>query len=235
MIPSKRLTDLRDFYSLLGVLAEKSNYRLLSNCSGRLQWPRRGVYFFFEDGESRSDSGIGPRVVRIRTHALTESSKTTLWKRLSQHRDQERSGGGNHRGSIFRLIVGTALIARHGYNVPTWGAGSTARSDIRILEHELEREVSKTISAMPFQWVCIDDLPGATSSRGYIERNAIALLSNFERSPIDLPSAEWLGHKCNRDRVRRSGLWNQNHVDESYEAGFLSRFEGFVRQAESDR
>jgi hypothetical protein len=87
---------------------------------------------------------------------------------------------------------------------------------------------------MPFLWLGVDDLPGAAGSRGYIERNAIALLSNFDRSPIDLPSAEWLGHKCNRDRVRRSGLWNQNHVDESYEAGFLSRLEGFVRQAEGD-
>ncbi len=234
MITGGRLSDLKDFYSLLGVLAEKSSPRMLSDCSGRLPWPRRGVYFFFEEGESRSDSGVGPRVVRVGTHALTATSRTTLWNRLSQHRGQEKSGGGNHRGSIFRLIVGTALIAQHGYDVPTWGAGNTAASDVRIRERELELEVSKTIGSMPFLWLGIDDLPGATSSRGYIERNAIALLSNFEKSPIDLPSADWLGHRCNRDRVKRSGLWNQNHVDERYESGFLSRLEVLVSQAEGD-
>jgi hypothetical protein len=49
-------------------------------------------------------------IVRVGTHALETGSQTTLWKRLSQHRGQARSGSGNHRGSIFRLIVGTALI-----------------------------------------------------------------------------------------------------------------------------
>ena len=67
-----------------------------------------------EDGECRSDSGDGLRVVRVGTHALTSSSRTTLWKRLSQHKGQKASGGGNHRGSIFRLLVGsTVLIWTH--------------------------------------------------------------------------------------------------------------------------
>jgi len=34
---------------------------------------------------------------------------TTLWARLSQHRGSAKSGGGNHRCSIFRLLVGRAL------------------------------------------------------------------------------------------------------------------------------
>ena len=33
--------------------------------------------------------------------------------------------------SIFRLIVGAALAARHGYDFPTWGAGNTATGDVR--------------------------------------------------------------------------------------------------------
>jgi hypothetical protein len=64
-----------------------------------------------EEGEERSHSGQGPRIVRVGTHALKGGSSTTLWKRLSQHKGQERSRRGNHRGSIFRLIVGTALNA----------------------------------------------------------------------------------------------------------------------------
>src|ERR1039458_7172696 len=66
-----------------------------------------------------------------------------LWTRLSQHKGQQSSGGGNHRGSIFRLIVGTALIKRHGYDHPTWGIGNSAKPDVRTGETALEIKVSQ--------------------------------------------------------------------------------------------
>jgi hypothetical protein len=75
-----RLSDLRAFHSLLAVLlgcAEKSCK--LSGCSGRVGWPKRGVYFFMEDGEARSDSGSGPRIVRVGNHPLTDGSGSKLW------------------------------------------------------------------------------------------------------------------------------------------------------------
>ena len=34
---------------------------------------------------------------------------------------------------------------------------------------------------------------------------------------------------ANRPRVRESHLWNNNHVDENYEASFLDRLEALVR------
>src|SRR4051794_11616689 len=49
-------------------------------------------------------------------------------------RGHESSGTGNHRGSIFRLIVGRSLITRHGYEVPTWGNGNNAPTDVRSSE-----------------------------------------------------------------------------------------------------
>jgi hypothetical protein len=199
-----RISDLQIFYALLGSLAERvGGARTLATCSGRLGWPRRGVYFFMEDGEVRSHSGAGPRIVRVGTHALTEGSGTKLWNRLKQHRGQQKAGGGNHRGSIFRLIVGTAVMARNGLDFPTWGHGSNAPADVRAGETALECEVSKVICAMPFLCLAIDDEPGTESLRGYIERNAIALLSNFDKEPLDPPGARWLGHSCNRERVRK--------------------------------
>ena len=81
---------------------------------------------------------------------------------------------------------------------------------------------------MPFVWLRVDDEPGPASMRRKIERNAIALLSNFDRPPLDPPSAQWLGRHCDRDRVRASGLWNQNHVDESYDPVFLDDVERLV-------
>jgi hypothetical protein len=81
---------------------------------------------------------------------------------------------------------------------------------------------------MRFLWLSIEDEPGPSSLRGYIEKNAIALLSNFNKPPLDPPSPTWLGHYSDRERVRKSGLWNQNHVDEAYDPTFLDSLERFV-------
>jgi len=219
-----RLDDLHRFYRILNDLEHRlGGARRLSECNGRLEWPRRGVYFFMEPGELRSDTGTGQRVVRIGTHAVRQGSRTRLWNRLSQHRGQARSGGGNHRGSIFRLIVGNGLMARDGHQLPSWGKDSTAPAAIRAAEIELEREVSNVLGAMPLLWLAVDDDAGKESLRGYIERNAIALLSNYRKEPLDPASEGWLGRHCDRERVRESGLWNSNHVDERYDPAFLDR------------
>lgn len=84
---------------------------------------------------------------------------------------------------------------------------------------------------MSFIWLAIDDEPGARSQRGYIERNSIALLSNYRRPAVDAPSAAWLGRYCDREKVWKSGLWNQQHVDEAYDPLFLDCFEQLVEAA----
>ncbi len=225
----RRREHLIKFYSILDELEQRIvGPRTLGDCRGHMNWPARGIYFFREAGENRSDTG--PRVVRVGTHALKAGGSTTLWGRLSAHRGHLRSGGGNHRGSIFRLIVGTALIGRDGHEFPTWGEGNSAAKDIRAAELGLERAVSEIIRTMPFMWLSIGDEPGPGSMRGNIERNAIALLSNFNKAPLDPASAHWLGRHCDRDRVRLSGLWNQNHVDQSYDPAFLEDMERIVIQ-----
>jgi len=227
-----RLHHLTRLYSILETLQAKlGGARMLRDCSGRLSWPRRGVYFFREDGELRSDSGQGPRIVRVGTHALKAGSRSTLRGRLSQHRGQDASGGGNHRGSIFRLIVGAALMESRGIECPSWGSGSSAPRDVRAGEHALEREVSKVLGNMSVLWLAIEDEPGPASLRGLVERNAIALLSNYERELLDPPSKGWLGHRCDRERVRGSGLWNSNHVDDAYDPAFLDQLDALVSMA----
>lgn len=230
----RRLDDLIRLYSILGRLERRiGGRRLLASSDGRSGWPERGVYFFMEDGEYRTDSGDGLRVVRVGTHALTSSSRTTLWRRLSQHKGQKASGGGNHRGSIFRLLVGSTLLKVPGAAYPTWGIKNSAPQDVRGLEEPFEREVSGIIGAMPFLWLEIDDAPAAGSMRGFVERNAIALLSNLAKPPLDPPSANWRGSACDRGkgRVRDSGIWNQNHVDEAYDPAFLDLLERLVNES----
>ena len=228
-----RLEHLKRFHCLLGTLEERlAGACQLSDCNGRMPWPKRGVYFFREPGEVRTDSGTGPRIVRVGTHALKVGSRTTIWNRLSQHRGPMRSGGGNHRGSIFRLIVGTALIERDGLDCPTWDNRGTVSREVRERERHLETAVSKVIGEMPFLWLAVEDAPGPASLRRFIERNAIALLSNRGKQPIDPPSRSWLGHHCNREKVSGAGLWNSNHVEEPYDPTFLDTLADLIKQVE---
>lgn len=229
-----RLDDLVRFYSILETLERRiGGRRLLADCHGRMNWPKRGVYFFMEEGEGRTNTGSSLRIVRVGTHALTAASRTTLWNRLSQHKGQEKSGGGNHRGSVFRLLVGSTLVKPDGMPCPSWGVKNTAPRDVRMSEEAAEREVSRIIRAMPFLWLRVNDPPGRNSRRGYIERNSIALLSNLGKPPLDRASKGWRGRTCNRGkaRVRDSGLWNQNHVNEVYDPAFLDVLERLVEQA----
>jgi hypothetical protein len=91
-----RLADLVRFYSLLDRLEQRvGGKRTLADLWSFRDWPKRGVYLFFEPSEARRHSGEGPRVVRVGTHALADGSHSTLRQRLGQHRGR-LSGGGNH-------------------------------------------------------------------------------------------------------------------------------------------
>ncbi|MBC7084042.1 MAG: hypothetical protein H5T95_11245 [Firmicutes bacterium] len=263
-----RARDLDRFYEVLARLQSKlGGCRCLGACGGRggdgWRWPLQGVYFFFEPGEMRED-GRTPRVVRVGTHAVSEGSKTTLWQRLSRHKGHERgkyAGGGNHRGSVFRLHVGAALLAaadcaaddtgdrarvRAVVGDPvrawareydrdylrevraTWGKGSSADQRTRDLEHPLECQVSAYIRRMPFLWVAVPGPAGTSSPRSIIESNAVALLSNRHKPPIDPPSPNWLGLHAARAEIRESGLWNVNYVDQPYDPSFIELLDQFV-------
>ena len=95
-------------------------------------------------------------------------------------------------------------------------------------EADLERRVSGYIGQMPFLWLAVPDAPCPQSVRGRIERHAIALLSHARTPAADRPSANWLGVHSDRPRVCRSGLWNNNHVDEDGDAAFLSEMAELV-------
>ena len=188
-------------------------------------WPN-GLAGSISFRSTRTDTGSGPRIVRVGTHAL---SQATLWKRLSQHKGSTNTGGGNHRGSIFRQS-----LYQHGVREAQRPETSGIKNR-NIRDKEQEKQVSQTIGNMPFLWLAISDAPGPDSLRGYIERNAIALLSNDNKPPIDAPSPQWLGYRCNREKVRRSGLWNQNHVDETYAPAFLDMLDKLVAEMTKKR
>ncbi len=222
-----RLEDLKRFYEILGKLEHRiGGARVLADCDGRMEWPQKGVYFFREPGEERSDTGNGLRIVRVGTHATTGKSDTKLWGRLKQHKGNDNTGGGNHRGSVFRREVGLALIKRDGIEMPMWETRRTAPRSIRESEVYLEQAVSKVIRAMPFLWVAIED----RALRGHIEQGTIALLSNYAKIALDAPSDNWLGGCSPLPKIQGSGLWNSDFVDASYPPEFLDELETAVNE-----
>jgi hypothetical protein len=192
-----------------------------------MDWPERGVYFVFSRDERR-DKDDQHRLTRIGTHAVSTGSGTSLWSRLRTHRGANSGtygGGGNHRGSVFRKRVGESLLERHDLHdeYPYWGEGSSANRDRRLAEQDLEERVSDYIRDLPFLWTDVDDEPGPDSDRAYIERNAIALVSNFQKESLDSRCDDWLGRNSPREEIQDSGLWNINHVAEDYDPEFLGR------------
>jgi hypothetical protein len=230
MTSTKRAADTERFYALLNALMEKVGRPRLRDCSAQHGLPRQGVYFFFEDGETRA-GGRAPRVVRIGSHALSAQSRTRLWHRLRQHRGTlagRHPGGGNHRGSVFRQHVGTALL-----NSQTWPPEihetwlrDRVDAQARAAEQPLERAVSTHIGAMPVACLAVPDW----EHRDVIEANAIALLSRRTGGP-DQASPGWLGLHAANELVRTSALWNVKHIDAIYDPAFLDLLEQTVHNA----
>ncbi|MDE0620500.1 MAG: hypothetical protein OXH83_02390 [Bryobacterales bacterium] len=231
---NSRLDHLNQFYSLMDTLDERlEGPRFLSDCTAKSGWPSRGVYFFMESGEDRAGEDQEPRIVRVGTHAVGKGSRAKLWDRLSRHRGPEKTGIGRQRSSIFRFLVGTALIERDRRVLPSWyDGGATVPKEVLDNERFMEMAVSDVIRGMPLLWLEVEDAAGRESLRGYIERNSIALLSNYGKEPIDPPSKSWLGHHCTKERVRLSGLWNQRHVEDEYEPEFLDALARLIGEME---
>ena len=71
-----------------------------------------------------------------RDEKSSQGSTSTLPGRLRQHRGVTSSGGGNHRGSVFRQHVGRCLAVRHP----------------ELHRRYLERGIELTASATPDQF-----------------------------------------------------------------------------------
>ena len=213
MTVSRRERDTYRFYELLKQLEERVGGTLmLKDCNGHLGWPNQGVYFFFEASEFRSSSASELRVVRVGTHAVRKRANTKLWRRLYEHRYRDGA-------SVFRSLVRSALTRKG-----VFASDETRRGkDLKVTDY---------IGSMPFLWVNVSDEPGPDSHRAFIEKNAVALLSDFGGDALDKPSSNWLGICSDKAKVRESGLWNSDHVVDHYRPSFLDILEAHIERTE---
>ncbi len=206
---SDRAKDIERFYTLLAELEKRvGGKRKLADCHWNMGWPHRGVYFFFEDGETRTFSPDELRVVRVGTHAVTARSKSRLWNRLYEHKQD----GGR---SVFRDHVNRSLRNR-------------SRKDV---DHRHTHCISKYIGRMPFLWVNVDG-DDSHLLRTRLERNAIALLSNWNNHGLDRHSPSWLGLCSGKTEIKSSGLWNVQHAKSGYKRSFLDDFKDCIEQTD---
>ena len=130
MTHSNHLEDVKRFYEILDELVIRlDGTKTLAETLRKKDFPDTGMYFFFERGECRSDSGSGMRVVRV---GISGESGRLLVERLRDHKS------GNTDGSSFRRAIHKALENRD-------GIGSIGNE-----------EVNSVIRAMPFLWLEID-------------------------------------------------------------------------------
>ena len=211
----RRTNDLERLYSAFAQLRHNNatfSLRALSDT----QIPKRGVYLFLDPTEP-SFPKKEARIVRVGTHGVSQGSKSVLRTRLRNHLGVA-SGLGNHRGSIFRLHVGAALLAKTEKTLPSWGQGQYASKDTRSLEECHERRVSSYLSALEVLTIAVDDEPSKCSLRAHVERQLIGLLSeNYQL--IDRPSKRWLGAFSPVRSIVKSGLWNVRDVGCPYRPG----------------
>lgn len=108
-----RRSDFDRGYDLLDRLEDTvGGKQRLKDCTGYMDYPDRGVYFFFAEDETRNSTDQ-LRLTRIGTHAVSTGLGTSLWNRLRTHRGANSGtyeDRGNHRDSVFRKRVGEAII-----------------------------------------------------------------------------------------------------------------------------
>ncbi len=76
-------------------------------------------------------------------------------------------------------------------------------------------------------WLNVPDEAAADSDRGFLEQNAIALLSGAGRR-ADPPGETWLGRHSFTGEISTSGLWNMDFIGHPFDDRFLDVFSAYV-------
>lgn len=220
---SQRLLDAS--YKIIGRLIKGGHWQRLREVIAN-GMPESGVYLFFDERERRLKNLNQLRVVRVGTHGVAAGSKASLRNRLRTHFGTT-AGEGNHRSSIFRLHTGQSLMnAQIHPRIGSWGNSSADRETLKS-ESQLEQVVSKYLAELYVVLIAVPGQSDKNNDRAYIEQNLISLFSN-RCKPLDPPSSGWLGLSSIKSEIRKSGLWNVNHVEQAFDPNFLNVLDEYV-------
>lgn len=182
-----------------------------------------GLYFFYERSEVNGhDAGL--KIVRIGNHPNADHR---LVSRLRQH---YAAGPSAKNASVFRLLLGGALIRRDNPDSPCLapgpGKGHWEQPGEKSCPNcaDYEQRVTQYLEEhCVFRCVRIDD----RDERNRFEALLVATVAACEHCR---PSDSWLGCHAYSEAVRRSGLWNRQFVGGPFMTEQdLVRFQELVR------
>ena len=168
------------------------------------QIPKNGIYIIFENGETVQGMA---RIVRVGTH----TGNNQLRSRLKQHFINK-----NKNRSIFRKNIGRCFLAQENPEyLPIWELDITPRPGreeklkkiAKDYENNLEEKISEYIqNNLSF---CVFEAP-TKDDRLYWESKIISTLA---KSSETKPSDTWLGNHSTKLKIRQSGLWQVNSLN----------------------
>jgi len=204
--------------------------KLPNHLSPSSDLPSNGLYFFYEKGEICSHTGE-PRIVRVGNHPRSQNRLIT---RLREHYE-EINYPEKKNGTVFRRLLGGAILRKQDPNhpclLPSPGKGHWEKHGGKTCElcRPLEDKVTELLR-ITFCFKCIEIVDR-------IERNEMEkkLIATLARCPECHPSESWLGQWAYSEKVKRSGLWNSRHTDNSYIMTLLDleKLEGYAKKSEA--
>ncbi len=166
--------------------------------------PHLGIYIMLEEGEHAH--GVH-RIVRVGTHT---GQNGTLGSRLADHYVRE-----NKDRSIFRKNIGRALLAQGADPfLDDWNKDLTskkARCETRgLIDLDKQAQVEHRVSDYIRSRIFVVTMPIATRSvLRELEEKLIATVAACRECR---PSGKWLGNWSPKEKIRNSGLWQEQGV-----------------------
>jgi hypothetical protein len=183
--------------------------------------PSNGIYFFYEQGEIWGHGDSKPRVVRVGTHKdgnfRSRIAEHFLLNEAKMNFDASKSPP--HDRSIFRKNIGRVLLNKDNDSyLKIWGIDFTTKANrinfcgLRDIakERQIEEKITEILrKRFSFRFILIDSQAHRIGSGG-LESAVIGTLAHCIKCQ---PSSDWLGRQSPVQRIRESGLWLVQHLD----------------------
>jgi len=166
--------------------------------------PKNGIYILFEKAEKFIEFD---RIVRVGTH----TGNKQLYSRLNQHFINE-----NKNRSIFRKNIGRCFLNKERSPYQSlWELDITSRVErqrnLILLDLEFEKQIEKRISnyIQTNLSFCVFQVDKKEERLFWESKIASTLAQSNEIRP----SENWLGNYSPKEKIRSSGLWQVNELN----------------------
>lgn len=183
--------------------------------------PKNGIYFFYEDGEVSQHNQSQLRIVRIGTH-----KDDNFRNRIAEHfllnenkMNLDVSKSPPHDRSIFRKNIGRALLNRDNDKyLDVWEKDLTSKDSRKkywhlrdiVKEKEVESAVTDVLrQKFMFRFLVIEGESLRMGQDG-LEGKLIATVA---QCGLCKPSQGWLGNSSTVLKIKNSGLWQVQHLE----------------------